>query len=102
MLSAVVIQVGEPNAGPPPGQAPTANFTTDGDVFYVGDTIQCHDTSLNNPTSWQWYFNNNLFSNDQNPQFYVTIAGQLNSVIQLTATNSYGSSEAFKTVQIPV
>ena len=103
MPNACVITSSSPQGGgSPTGSAPVAAFYTNGNTFYPGDTIQMTDQSTNNPTAWEWYWNGTLFSMDQYPTFYCAIPGQINSTIQLTATNAFGSSNAYANVSVYV
>jgi PKD repeat protein len=81
------------------GSAPVADFLVDNYAPNIGDTIQLTDESSNSPTTWAWYVNDVLFSNDQNPTYYCGSPGFLRFV--LTVTNSFGgNTSATQTVEV--
>ena len=53
-------------------------------------TIQFHDASTGNPTSWNWNFGDSQTSTLQNPSHTYTTAGTY--TVQLTVNNGLGSS----------
>lgn len=46
---------------------PSAQFSADKTTGISGEQINFTDESDNNPTSWNWFVDGTLFSNDQNP-----------------------------------
>jgi PKD repeat protein len=75
---------------PPPVANFTSNITSGLFPLSVGFT----DTSSNTPTSWNWDFGDGIVSSLQNPSHIFTTGG--NFTVNLTATNSGGSSSAYK------
>jgi gliding motility-associated-like protein len=76
----------------PINQAPIANFSTPEQVICQFDCINFEDLTLNQPTSWQWTFEQGLpsFSNIQHPtNICYNEAG--NFPITLTVANEHGS-----------
>jgi PKD repeat protein len=73
-------------ASPPSGEAPL--------------TVQFTDTSIGEPTSWAWDFNNDgtVDSTDQNPSWQYADVGTY--TVNLTATNEAGSDYEVKTAFI--
>jgi uncharacterized protein (TIGR02145 family) len=65
----------------------------------IGDTIQFNDYSTNNPTSWQWDFDNGS-SNSQNPKHVFSQSGTY--TISLITSNSNGADTAVKVDYITV
>ncbi len=71
---------------------PVASFTTAGGTADCADlTVDYLDTSLGNPTSWNWTFpgGNPATSTDQNPS--VTYSNRGNFDVSLEVTNATGS-----------
>nr|WP_319372975.1 leucine-rich repeat protein [uncultured Methanobacterium sp.] len=81
---------------------PVADFTATPVSGYAPLTVQFNETSLNNPTSWAWDFDNDsvIDSTLQNPTWTYSTAG--NYSVKLTATNSVGSDDEVKTGYIMV
>jgi PKD repeat protein len=81
---------------------PIAGFTRNYDC---NGTIAFTDTSLSNPTSWEWYFNDpasgtNNISNLQNPTH--TFSGPGNYWMSLKACNAHGCHTTYKNVVIGI
>lgn len=53
-------------------------------------SVQFNDTSIGNPTSWNWNFGDGINSTLQNPTHAYKTAGTYN--VTLTASNSVGSN----------
>jgi len=82
-----------------PNPAPTAGFSVSDSAFCEKQCLDFTDLSVNNPTSWQWYFPgaDSLTSNEQNPvgicyssygSFDVTlVACNANGCDSITFTN---------------
>ncbi len=81
---------------------PTAGFLANTTSACAGASIQFNDTSLYNPTSWNWTFNggNPGSSTIQNPVVTYTAAGTY--TVTLQATNNYGSNSVTKTGYITI
>jgi gliding motility-associated-like protein len=84
---------------------PVAQMTSSGTIVCVGSDIQFNDVSTNNPTSWRWNVSPNsnyVFidsdTTSQNVLFQFSIEGTY--VIELIATNSYGSSSTTQTITV--
>jgi PKD repeat protein len=79
-----------------PVGAPTASFTMDKSIGDRPLAVQFTDTSTDNPTSWFWEFGDDgdgphtNTSTSQNPIWTYNVPGQY--WVNLTASNSYGSS----------
>ena len=91
MIAAAIV-VGSPGGGGIGPSAPNASFLLPVVTAYVGNTVPFIDTSSGGPTSWAWTVNGASFSNGQNPGYYCAHQGLFN--VQLTASNSIGSSTA--------
>lgn len=90
MICAFVTDIPPTPGGPPPSYpAPVAGWTVSNFFPSVGDTIYFSDTSSNGPTSWNWYINGMLFSNDPNPQYYCQAGGFF--TVELDVSNAFGS-----------
>jgi PKD repeat protein len=79
---------------PPPGFTVAANFSASSTSDIVPVTISFSDTSLGNPTSWNWSFGDGTWFNttvaaDRNPVHEYTDVGTYK--VSLTATNAFGS-----------
>lgn len=85
-----------------PAEAPMAAFTADKTSGNAPLSVQFTDQSTNEPTSWEWDFNNDgtVDSTEQNPTYTFNTAGTY--TVKLTATNSAGSDEETKTEYITV
>ena len=55
---------------------PVANFYSDKTVSLIGMPIRFFDNSSNNPTAWEWDFDNNgtVDSTEQNPLYFFSTA----------------------------
>jgi len=71
----------------PVGLAPVVNFTATPRSGDVPLTVQFTDTSINSPTSWDWYFGDG-WSSEQNPTHTFNQAGSFS--IYLSAANQNG------------
>jgi len=79
---------------PPPGFAVAANFSASPTADIAPLTVTFTDTSLGNPTSWNWSFGDGTWFNttvaaDRNPVYTYTDVGAY--MVSLTATNAYES-----------
>ena len=103
MIAATVIAAGNLSGGGPGPGAPVANFSVSATDVQVGDAVVFTDSSLNTPTSWSWTQGGVTFSHMRNPTYYFPTPGTY--LIQLTATNSFGSNTTqpgvFITVEAP-
>lgn len=81
---------------------PVADFTSDNQSIYVGDTVYFSDVSTNNPTSWAWVFDGGTppSSNEPSPSVMYDSAGTY--TVTLTASNAGGSSTETKTNYVTV
>jgi len=82
-------------------QAPNASFTSFIDSGTAPLFIQFNDTSINNPTRWNWSFDDGTTFNttntlQKNVSHTFTTARTYN--VSLTAVNSLGSSTAFQLI----
>ncbi|MDJ0521337.1 MAG: PKD domain-containing protein [Planctomycetota bacterium] len=77
-------------------QPPTAEFTATPLVGAAPLQVQFTDTSVDNPTSWAWDFDDDgtIDSTEQNPVHTYTAPGTY--TVRLTATNELGSGEEVK------
>lgn len=73
---------------------PVASFTANVTSGQVPLAVGFTDTSTNTPTIWNWSFGDGNFSEDQNPTFTYTFAGQF--TVNLTSTNAAGSNTTSK------
>jgi PKD repeat protein len=80
------------SVSPPVIPAPVANFSWSPADPTQGQLVSFTDQTANDPTGWEWKINGTLFSIEQNPTFYFTMASRY--TITLTATNSAGSNTA--------
>ncbi len=69
---------------------PVANFTSNATQGMAPLSVQFNDTSIGNPTSWNWNFGDGINSTLQNPTHAYKTAGTYN--VTLTASNSVGSN----------
>lgn len=76
----------------PSGQAPVAAFTASPNPAQVGQTVSFTNQSTNSPTSYSWAFGDGGTSTDTNPTHSYAAPGTY--PVMLTATNSFGSSNA--------
>ena len=85
-----------------PAEAPVAAFTADKTSGTAPLTVQFTDQSTNEPTSWEWDFNNDgtVDSTDQNPTYEYSAAGTYS--VKLTASNSADSDAELKDDYITV
>jgi PKD repeat protein len=74
----------------------TANKTT----INTMQPVQFTDTSLNNPTSWQWTFGDGNTSSSQNPLYFYNKSGDY--TVSLTASNIANANTTTKTNYINV
>lgn len=81
----------------PPGRLPIANFTATGNQGFSPLVVEFKDTSLYNPSSWEWDFNNDgtIDSTQQNPTFTYSTPGRY--TVKLKVTNAFGSAELVQT-----
>ncbi|HRZ48558.1 MAG TPA: FISUMP domain-containing protein [Bacteroidales bacterium] len=86
--------------GDPVALPPTSVFTANDTTVMVIDTVFFTDQSLNNPTSWKWYFGDGDSSQIQHPQHVYQFAGTFTVV--LTVTNPAGSNTLIKQNYIQV
>ncbi len=80
--------------------APTASFTAIPTTGRAPFTVQFTDTSIGNPTSWAWDFDNNgtTDSTQRNPKHNYTTAATYTA--KLTATNAAGSTSATQKITV--
>jgi len=74
---------------------PNASFTALPKSGKTPLMVQFNDTSLNNPTAWNWEFGDGTNSSEQNPVHTYLSPG--NYTVSLHATNPYGSNVSIKT-----
>jgi len=88
------------SVSPPP--APVASFTGTPTSGNAPLTVQFTDTSINNPTSWAWDFDNNgtTDSTVRNPSYTYNNPGAY--TVKLTVTNAGGSDSEVKSGYIMV
>ena len=79
---------------------PSANFSASPTSGIVPLSVQFTDASHGNPTSWVWDFGDNTTSTEQNPVHTYEKDGKY--TVNLTVSNSYGSSNLAKTDYITV
>lgn len=77
-----------------PAPIPVAHFTADTTAIPAGTSVQFHDMSSNQPTSWEWDFGNGITSSQQNPSRAFQTPGTY--TIKLTAANAYGADSIIK------
>ncbi|MCB0520171.1 MAG: PKD domain-containing protein [Saprospiraceae bacterium] len=71
--------------------APISLFGTDYNEYCSGDTIYFSNNALGNPTSWEWWIDGVLFSNDSVPPVYSHLTAMTDSIkVCLVATNECG------------
>lgn len=82
--------------------APTADFHADKTNVVIGETVTFTDDSTGSVNSWAWDFDNDgtVDSNDQNPTWTYTTAGQ--KTVKLTITGPLGSDDETKTDYVTV
>jgi len=82
--------------------APVANFSASTTLVQVGETVQFTDTSLQDPTSWEWNFEGGtpVSSLAQNPNVTYNIAGTYK--VSLSVSNSAGTDSISKDNYITV
>lgn len=75
----------------PAGTPPTANFTSDVTTGPAPLTVNFEDTSIENPTTWQWILSggNPAVSTDQNPMVVYNSPGTYK--VRLVVNNSFGN-----------
>jgi len=74
---------------PPPNFTVIANFLATPTSGMPPLTVAFNDTSLGNPTSWNWDFGDSSTSASRNPSHTYTHIGSY--TVSLNATNAYGS-----------
>lgn len=72
--------------------APTADFSVNNQTVFQGNALEFQDTSLGDPTSWLWTFENGTpsTSTEQNPTITYNTQGTFK--VTLEATNIAGSN----------
>jgi len=82
--------------------SPIADFISDTQVIYAGDTVNFNDASKNHPTSWVWVFPGGTpaTSNEQNPVVTYNTPGAYD--VMLVAANANNSDTITKTAFITV
>ncbi|MCK9630055.1 MAG: PKD domain-containing protein [Methanoregula sp.] len=80
--------------------APEASFSVDTSSGPGPLTVHFTDTSINNPTSWQWSFGDGFSTAEQNPVHTYASTGTFTVV--LTVTNTEGSDTETSTSLITV
>lgn len=73
---------------------PTPYFSSDKQYTCDG-IIAFTDNSLNSPTSWEWDFGDDTYSEEQNPAHIYTENGIYS--VKLTVSNEFGDEELLKT-----
>ncbi|MEA1972491.1 MAG: PKD domain-containing protein, partial [Candidatus Cloacimonadota bacterium] len=70
-----------------------ANFTFSDSIGYYPLSVEFLDLSIGNPTAWSWDFQNDgiIDSNEQNPSFIYTEAGEFS--VKLVTSNETEESE---------
>lgn len=95
MSCAVCIASGAVQGGSPP-LAPIASFSYSPTRPTIGSSVAFTDTSLNNPSAWQWFVNGpgglQQFSTSQNPTYYFSTGGTYTFTLQ--ASNAYGTNNS--------
>jgi PKD repeat protein len=64
----------------------------------TAEAVQFNDTSIGNPTSWQWNFNDGTISTIQNPNHAFATTGSY--AVTLTVNNGFGSNIASHVINI--
>ncbi|MGB0870550.1 MAG: VPS10 domain-containing protein [Flavobacteriales bacterium] len=84
---------------PVPTTSPTANFNANDSTVCFGESIEFTDVSLNEPTSWNWTFENGTpnTSTDQNPTVTYNSSGEFD--VQLIVSNAFGS-DTLNTIEL--
>ncbi|AAM05168.1 DUF2341 domain-containing protein [Methanosarcina acetivorans] len=82
------------------GLKPVGNFSVNTTGGNAPLTVQFNDSSFNSPASWAWDFGDGTTSTEQNPMH--TYAADGSYTVNLTVSNSYGSSTLVKTDYITV
>ena len=79
-----------------------ADFTVSDTVCFVDSNLQFTDLSSNNPTSWEWDFDNDgtIDSNEENPSYSYPAAGVY--TVSLTVSDGVDSDTEVKTDYITV
>jgi PKD repeat protein len=80
------------------GVSPVADFSADTMTGNVPLSIKFTDRTIGQPTKWSWNFGDGQGSAQQNPVHTYWAGGQY--TVTLTASNEFGSSDAFKTSYI--
>lgn len=83
-------------------QKPIAGFEADTTVVILGGSIAYADTSMNNPTSWEWTFNGGTPATSTNTSEIVTYNGLGFYTTQLVVANLAGEDTAVYTQYIEV
>jgi large repetitive protein len=81
---------------------PVAGFGTNLDVFCSPFTVVFNNTSVGNPTTWEWDFGDNTFSDVEEPgeHIYTTGVDPTDYIITLIATNDCGIDTADYTITV--
>jgi PKD repeat protein len=81
---------------------PIADFTANTTEIEESETVSFTDLSLNNPTSWHWYFEGGTpsESTEKNPNVLYETAG--NYDVRLVVSNEYGNNELMREHYITV
>ena len=79
---------------------PQASFTASQTIGVAPLTVQFNDTSLYQPTSWNWDFGDGNTSTEQNPSHTYSYAGTF--TVSLNATKTAGSDTTTRTDYISV
>ena len=71
-------------------EEPDPNFVWSPLAPAAGEAVQFKDTSLGNPTSWEWYFDDGGTSTEQNPVHTFDEEGEY--IVNLAVNNSAGAA----------
>lgn len=82
------------------GGAPVADFSADATAGNIPLAVKFKDRSTGHPTTWKWTFGDGKESVEQNPVHIYQDTGVF--TVTLTASNEFGSSDAFKSQYISV
>lgn len=96
----VVTEIPTPVPTDDPGLPPAADFTATPLSGGAPLVVNFTDTSLNEPTSWQWDFGDGATSTEQNPTHIYSSFGTF--TVTLIVTNAHGSDTETKTEYITV
>ena len=78
---------------------PIVQWTIDKQTVRVPGTVTTVDTSLNTPTSWQWYWGDGSANGTSNQEQHKYVKRGVYQA-QLTATNAAGSNTSSKQVRV--